>query len=306
MAPDPTDAPLPFRWNIAEEQRLGSLLAGERAASSADINITGRLLACCVRTLALAGNSDLVFIGRSPESLFDLLSGLLTVTSWRARLTLLHFSSGYSGELEKSRGGGPALDALRAYFDALHLSPSKLAVRERPVALIDLICSGNTLHQFLLLLRDWAKEEGVDWPAVRRKIRVVGIVRDGEDRAVPRWRRRFQPYSWRSQNPWLSEGELLEIRELHEVAIKGDLWEYLGDVQDKTTLSYGPDSWGASEYERPYHSETTLRALRFARYFFEAGRRPATRQSFVALLAQEPAFRQEWLRRLAYEIRSGG
>ncbi|MEI6431350.1 MAG: hypothetical protein WCP07_04130, partial [bacterium] len=38
MAPDPTDAPLPFRWNIAEERRLGSLLAGERAASSADIN----------------------------------------------------------------------------------------------------------------------------------------------------------------------------------------------------------------------------------------------------------------------------
>ncbi|NLC24613.1 MAG: hypothetical protein GX776_09170 [Oxalobacter sp.] len=40
------------------------------------------MLPCCARIIAFAGNSDLVFVGRSPESFFDLLSGMLFDTTW--------------------------------------------------------------------------------------------------------------------------------------------------------------------------------------------------------------------------------
>jgi hypothetical protein len=48
------------------------------------------LARCCARVLAFAGDSDLVFVGRSPESLFDLLSGFLEGTSRAGRASLLN------------------------------------------------------------------------------------------------------------------------------------------------------------------------------------------------------------------------
>ena len=54
---------------------------------------------CCARVLEAAANladpageADLLFVGRSPESLFDLLRGLCIGTTWFGRLHLLHFS----------------------------------------------------------------------------------------------------------------------------------------------------------------------------------------------------------------------
>lgn len=40
-----------------------------------------QLLVACARVLALCDNSSLYFVGRSPESIFDHLSGLLFDTS---------------------------------------------------------------------------------------------------------------------------------------------------------------------------------------------------------------------------------
>src|SRR5918997_5672877 len=92
------DVETPFRWDLTRRNQLGNLIAGERAwAYDA---FPDHLLPCCSRVLAFAGDSDLVFIGRSPESIFDHLSGLLFSTSWFDRLELLHFSMRFREESE--------------------------------------------------------------------------------------------------------------------------------------------------------------------------------------------------------------
>jgi hypothetical protein len=304
VAVSATTVPLPFRWDVTEAGKLGTLVEGDRAGTCD--GFARGLLASCARVVASAGNADLVFVGRSPESLHDLLSGLLWDTSWRTRLTLLQFSVGYTERSAACRRSPESLAAFRAYLDALGLSPAKLIVRERPVALVDLVSSGRTLHHLLRLIRDWAQEDKVDWPAVQRKIRVVAIVRPPEPSPMPTWKRRPKPWLWREHAPWV--GQLLGgSATLRQVSVDRTFWSFLGDYQEKTTRSYVPERWGdpACAVSHPT-DEHHLRALRLARSLFEQGKERSQREAFATHLSEQREMRCEWLRRLVQEVRGSG
>src|SRR5690242_3131612 len=102
-------------------------------------DFTRDVMACCVRVLALCDNADLCFVGRSPENLFDVLSGLLLDSSWSQRVQLLQFSSSWEDRISPS-----AQAALRSYLERSRLDPWHLAHRAHPVAFVDLVSSGET------------------------------------------------------------------------------------------------------------------------------------------------------------------
>ena len=79
-----------FRWNIARREQLGRLVTGESVEGLPWI--LEEVRRCAARVMAMAGDSQLVFVGRSPEALFDYLTGALAGTSWSDRTTLLHLS----------------------------------------------------------------------------------------------------------------------------------------------------------------------------------------------------------------------
>ena len=110
-------------------------------------NFTRDLMACCVRVLALCDNSDLCFVGRSPENLFDFLSGLLIDSSWSQRVQLLQFSSSW-----EDRVSPHALAALHHYLEISRLDPWHLAHRAHPVAFVDLVNSGETMGMLVHFL----------------------------------------------------------------------------------------------------------------------------------------------------------
>lgn len=132
----------PFRWNLTRRHHLGGLLDGERAATYNDFNAD--LLRCCSRILAFADDSDLVFVGRSPESIFDFLSGLLFDSSWFERLELLHFSMRFRDENKIRQEYPKAIEAMRRYLEQIGLHPKAIATKKRPIAFIDLVLSGDT------------------------------------------------------------------------------------------------------------------------------------------------------------------
>jgi hypothetical protein len=104
----------PFRWNLTHRSYLGSLLDGERASTYPGFE--NDLLRCCSKVLAFAGDSDLVFVGRSPESIFDFLSRLLFETSLFERLELLHFSMRFRNESKIRQEHPGAVEAMRDYL----------------------------------------------------------------------------------------------------------------------------------------------------------------------------------------------
>lgn len=285
------DVETPFRWDFSRRNRLGGLINGERAWTYDAFS--EHLLRCCARVLALAGDSDLIFVGRSPESIFDHSSGLLLDTTWFERLELLHFSMRLREESEIRKEHPEAIQALRSYLRRLALHPEGIATRRRPAAFIDLVATGDTFGRLITFLHDWAEEIKYDWNGVRRRIRLVGITE----------RTKTSPKTWRWQQhaPWLP---LLGGGSVKNVSVPRDLWEYLGNYQDKVSRSYTPPRWGDPALASPSYSDRQLKALRLALELFELGRVRERREQFVSLLVKEPAMKYGWFRMLVREIRS--
>src|SRR5215472_11657108 len=113
-----------------------------------------------------------IILGRSLESLFDFLSGLVIGTSWAERVQLLHFS--WYGDPDIQAG---EVTRLRHYFEHMEFDPFHLVHRERSVAFVDLVESGTTFGNLLTFLSQWTKENKEDWEAVKRKIRLIGLTK---------------------------------------------------------------------------------------------------------------------------------
>jgi hypothetical protein len=280
----------PFRWNLTNQTHLGGLVRGEKAETYQ--GFLNHLLVCCSRTLPFAGDSDLVFVGRSPESIFDHLSGLLFDTSWFDRLHLLQFSMRWQDEAEIRRRYPKAIASMRDYLRHLQLDPSALITRKRPVSFIDLVVSGDTFGRLVNLLHSWSRESGVDWSAVKRKLRLIGITE----------RTKSSPKTWR----WHLRAEwttVLQRGSIKNVSIPRDLWGYLGDYQLKVTESFTPARWAHPDSARPIYSDQQLKALRLAYDLFEYGKTPTRRAELAAQLGAEPSMKLRWFRGLVQEIR---
>lgn len=281
----------PFRWNLTHRNHLGNLIEGERARTYD--GFVDDLLPCCSRIIAFADDSNLVFVGRSPESIFDYLSGLLFDSSWFERLELFHFSMRYWEENRIKADYPDAIDEMRAYLQNLGLHPEAIATKNRPVAFIDLVATGDTFGRLVTFLFNWSREIKFDWNAVRRRIRLVGITE--RTKTSPNTRR------WQQHSDWIS---ILGKSTVKNVSVSPRLWDYLGNYQQKVSLSYTPSRWGSPLAAAPSYSTDQLQALRLAFDLFETGRTKEKRQEFAALLSKESAMKQDWFRTLVLNLKS--
>lgn len=283
---------IPFRWDVSRREQLGRLAEGDPAEHYR--GFVDDLRRCCTRLVALSGDSLLVFVGRSPESIFDYLSGLLASTSWSDRLVLLNLSIRHMSATEVVLERPHAITALREQFRQLRLGPAEIASSPRPVAFVDLVWKGSTFGHLQELLMDWARDEGVDLHAVRRRIRFIGIT-ERQKNSPNAWRW-YQRVGWRGDYP---------PGALRSVSIPWHLWTYLGDSQKKVSRSNAPDRWGTDEMLAPPREPEHLEALRLALHLYERGRERAERAAFAAELAAQPEMRYRWLRQLVLELRGG-
>jgi hypothetical protein len=275
----------PFRWDITRRSQLGSLPEIELPEMYPQFE--GDLLTCSARVLAFAGDSDIVFVGRSPQPLFDLLSGLLVETSWSDRLRLLNIGL--------RRVAAPSQEQLRAiypYFAEVGLEPHALARRRRGTALVDLVDTGETLGMLLTFLKTWSDSGLAEWRAVAGKIRIVGLT----------WREKSSPNTWRWQQhaEWV---ERLRPSEIKNVSVPGRLGTYLAAEAPKTSYSFTPNWWGDEEVTSPVRDREARQALALAVRLFDLGRTPETRRRFARALGSEPAMKESWFRSLILELK---
>lgn len=278
-----------FRWNIARREQLGRLVDGEPA--SAVTHILEHVRHCSARVIAMAGDARLIFVGRSPDALFDYLTGTFANTSWARRIALLNLSL-RSSDRGWADLAPAARDAMREQFVAVGLDPTSIATGPYPVALIDLIYSGETFGKLFELLFDWCRVLPLDERAVRRRLRVVGITWPYDhDGKPPSWRtldwaRRFRPGALKSVSvPWW-------------------FWSELGNSERKVSRTNPPELWGDPVMARPPRHARHVEGLRVARALYELGRSRAERDGLSAALAEQPAMRHVWCRVLRAELRS--
>jgi len=286
---------VPFRWDLVTPDQLGSLLAG---TAPPDLWYLDDLVACAGKVLARSGNGDLVFVGRSLDSMFDLLSAALADADDRRRLDRLPLSfqrSGVrSGRRWRRRPLTPAEQAqARQILTAIGLSPYALARRERPVTFVDVVYRGATFTDLFELLHAWVHEEGQPWPVIRRKMRFVGV--------TSRTKTSPNTYRWQQHAAWTRQ---LPSRAVVNVSLSAWVWSYFGDYQVKLTRSYRPERWLAYA-DGPDRDERTRQALAEAAALVAYGRSRPCRQALARAIGREPALAQRWLRTLVANLNSG-
>ncbi|HEY0019002.1 MAG TPA: hypothetical protein VGC13_22060 [Longimicrobium sp.] len=286
---------VPFRWDVRRREQLGRLLdapSPKRLWRPLGFrHLLPEVRGASARVLARAGDARLVFVGRSPENLFDYLTGTLADTPWADRCALLSVSMG--GMLDWVPA--PALRALRQQHEALGLHPAEIASAPRPIAFVDLVSSGGTFGEMSAFLCRWARDEGVDVNAVRRRLRWVGITK--RTRNSPNTWRWFQQVDWAGDYP---RGAL------RGVSVEYWFWSWLGNHQDKTMPSNTYNRWGTEDLARPDHAPERLEALRVAYKLHEKARTRAERERFVAELVERQEMREPWLRSLVVALRRSG
>jgi hypothetical protein len=277
----------PFRWDVSRLNELGGLLDVELEPYPYQ-GFVADLVDCSARALAFAGDSDVIFIGRSPEALFDLTSGVLTGTTWQDRLNLLNISL-YGGSEAPDRR---AVEALKPFLQELGLHPRTVERRSRPITFVDVVDTGSTFGALVELLHDWCGDEGAPWRPVRQRIRFVGLT----------WREKTSPetYRWHQHADWVARFRPASIK---NVSMPGELGNFLASWIPKATAAHPPDRWGDPTIRQPDHGDQARRGLEFARHLFELGLRADIRLRFARELHRQPAVKESWLRSLALEIR---
>lgn len=277
----------PFRWDVTKRHQLGRLIAGWQPNIKEEF--LSELLLCSARVLAFSDDGELHFVGRSLDSLFDLLSGLLARTSWENRLHLLPVSLRFDREAMRE---SLTVQMLRGYLDSLWLAPRQVASRERPAVLVDIVSTGQTFGELIGTWHTWASEAGLPWEQVRAKIRLIGITQ--RSKTSPNTHR------WQQHVPWAS---LLRPRAIKNVSVPPWFWEELTE-RPKITRSFRPKAWTDPGNAHPSRDVEALDGLREALFFYETGRMAETRERFAALLADTPGMSASWFRSLLHELRS--
>ena len=239
-----------------------------------------------------------MFVGRSLDSMFDLLSGAFSGLA-QPDVSRLPLSFARAGVLKNGQWSTPDLTLserrlAREILASIGASPSDLARRERPLAFVDVVYGGRTFTELFDLMREWVEEEREPWNVIRKKVRFVGVTS----------RKKTSPKTWRwhQHAPWTDQ---LPAGAVVNVSLDQYAWSYFGDYQTKLHRSFRPKDWTA-DIDGPERDEATRTALSEAVGVVKFGRSKEGRRSLARAMANEPTLAEPWLRSLITHLSRTG
>jgi hypothetical protein len=306
---EPAEEALPFRWDLVTPDQVGSLLQGTRTPT---LWFLDELVECAAKIVARSADGDLYFVGRSLDSMFDLLSGALAGHQHVIHRLPFSFRRPVvrsTGRRWRPRPLTPGERAqARRIMATVNLTPHALARRRRPVTFVDVVAFGSTFAELFQLLHEWVGDDRESWPVIRRKLRFVGVT----------MRRKTSPntYRWLQHAAWTAA---LPARAIVNVPMDAPVWAHLADEQTKLTRSFGPERWFAdagrereeraqrapqsrANADRPDHDERTRQALAEALALVAYGRSDQGRRALARAMDGEPALAKAWLRTLVARL----
>ena len=282
---------VPFRWDLVTPDQLGSLRAG---TADPDLWVLADLVEGAGTVLARCGGGDLVFVGRSLDSVFDLLGGALGHTSAVPGLYRLPLSFARPYARWDLRPLTAAeQDHSRRLLAELGAAPHALGRRKRPVAFADIVSSGRTFTELFTLLRRWVDDEHAQWDVIRRKVRFVGVTDRGKTSP--------NTFRWHQHAQWMRE---LPASAVVNVSLNLPAYSYLANDQRKLNRSFRPDRWLA-DADGPGRSDATRQALAEAAALVAYGRSSQGRTALARAISGEPALAQPWLRSVVLALNHG-
>ena len=278
----------PFRWNLKKREQLGSLLVGER--SEIYSGYLDEVRVCAAKVVARSDNRKLIFVGRSPENLFDYLSGIMAETTWDSNLDNLNISNRFNKVKTIAKTMPDKYRALKDHFEEVGISPVQLIYHKAGICFVDLVCEGFTFDRLFEFYDNWCNEEGVDKQPVLKKMRFLGIT----------GRQKNSPNTWR----WYQHAEWLESN-VHisamSISVSLQMWSHMGDYQPKMSNCNFLEKWGDDSMLDPPRDKKRLEALRTAYDIYQVSL--TEKYQFVKELAKLQEYKEPWLRAISSELR---
>jgi len=280
----------PFRWSLSKREQLGSWpSSGQRP----EAEFLSQLRATTARIIAMSDGANLAFIGRSPENFFDYLSGVFAGLDDVPHLHIIQYSLRWAGEGGVASIAKDKRDALFAYFRDEGFDPAHIAASARPVALVDFISTGGTMETLTRLLKLQAEQDGVDWNAVQRKLRIVGLT-TREKNSPNTWR-------WQQHSDWLGIAPDMVVK---NVSVPWDFIIPLANSRPKMTQANHPGRWGEEgEGRQRAPSTDQLEALAFALHLYDHGNAASERAALATEISQTHQIRQPATRALVTALK---
>lgn len=249
------------------------------------------LRTAAARVIAFADDADLAFIGRTPENFFDYLSGVFDGIEETPNLHLVQFSMRWAGP-----GGLKAIgqDKLSAFFDYLReegVDAITISTNTRPLALVDFIAYGGTMQNFVEILQLQAKQDRVDWNAVQRRLKIIGL-RVKTHNSPNTWR-------WQQHQDWLHKVPDTTIK---NVSAPASLLFHIANDQPKLTPAFHPRRWGQDDRQEKNITQKQLEALALAVKLYDVGQSKEERGRLASLIARSDEMRQSETRRLVSRL----
>lgn len=277
----------PFRWDLTKVEQLGNLLNCD--ANPAYQEYQQDLSDCAAKVVARSQGRKLIFIGRSPENLFDYLCGIFETTDYAAHLDILNISNRWQSIDEIKLKLPKSYQALKAHFQDIGISPEQIIATPNGICFCDLVCDGYTYENLFSFIKKWALEENSDFPAIERKLSFIGITSKTKN-SPNTWR-------WQQEADWVKEHNKLSIK---NVSIECSLWSYLGNVQHKVSNTNPPKRWSKDDVLLPPRKEDNIRALKQAYDIYHAALQH--KLSFASKLAACPEIKEPWLRHMVQAL----
>lgn len=161
----------------------------------------------------------------------------------------------------------------------------------RALALVDFIAYGGTMQNFIEILQLQAEQDKVDWNAVQRRPRIIGL----------RARTHNSPNTWRWQQhqDWLHK---IPDARIKNVSAPAHLLFHLANDQPKLTTAFHPGRWGQEDREKKAITNRQLEAFALAVKLFDTGRSKEERGRLAALIARSDEMRQSETRCLVSKL----
>ena len=282
----------PFRWSITKREQLGTLIEQAGKVDPRADGLLRELRQAAARIIAFADDANLAFIGRTPENFFDYLSGVFDDIDDAPSMHLVQFSLRWVGPDGLASIDPEKLDGFIAYLKEEGVDAASISAADRPLALVDFVAHGGTMKNFVSLLHMQAERDGIDWNAVQRRLRIIGL----------RVRTHNSPNTWRWQQhqTWL---DMIPDTTIKNVSAPGKLLYHLANDQPKVTYSFHPGRWGQDEGQGRAITEEQIKALALAAGLYDAGKDRAERSRLAGLITKSPEMRQAATRRLASRIK---
>jgi len=148
----------PFRWNLKKREQLGSLVSGKFACGLGGYE--DDLAGCAAKLLARSASRKLIFVGRSPENIYDYLAGVLHNTSYENKVDLLNISNRFRHPVKIRNELPEAYNALKKHFTELEISPEDLI---RSCAVQDKLGFVGITRRMKNSPNTWRWQQNADW-----------------------------------------------------------------------------------------------------------------------------------------------